>query len=272
MIRVIGVWMICIATLTAHAQGKGTVLVCGHRGGFYNMLPENSFAAIRYTAENCKPNRVVIEVDVRRSKDGTLYILHDETVDRTTNGRGNIAALADNYIHALKLKTSSGMLTDESLPTFREVLIYAKSNNVILMLDVKDDIWNDVINLVNKYSMEERCIALTFNPAVTAKVYNLSKTIAISFLAKDIASWDAIQKLNIPGDNLVAYVSSATDSLLKEVIGQRKIITTGDASESVRNNSSLYSREFYRATVGGMSLDILITDFPVDVLRLLQQE
>lgn len=77
---------------------------------------------------------------MRRSKDGTLYILHDETVDRTTNGKGNITKLTDTYVNALKLKTSSGMLTNESVPAFREVLAYAENNGVVLMLDVKDDI------------------------------------------------------------------------------------------------------------------------------------
>jgi len=255
---------------SARAQNQNdTLLVCGHRGGFYNLLPENSLSAIRYTNVNCRLKPVVIEIDVRRSKDGTLYILHDETVDRTTNGKGNIITLTDTYIKALKLKTSTGILTNESVPAFREVLAYAKNNGVVLMLDVKDDIWRDVISVVNEYGMADKCIALTFNPDVTVKVYALSKTIHISVLAKDESSWGAVRKLNIPDDNLIAYVTSTTDASLVSAIYHRKIKIIADASESMRNNAMLYDRDFYHAVIDRTKLSILITDFPVDVSKLL---
>jgi glycerophosphoryl diester phosphodiesterase len=273
MIRVISIALLCIAAMPVFSQSEhDALLICGHRGGFYNLLPENSRTAIRYTVGNCALKPVVVEVDVRKSKDGTLYILHDETVDRTTNGNGNITTLTDAYINSLKLKTSSGMLTDESVPAFRDVLMYAKSNNVVLMLDVKDDIWKDVISLVNEYDIARKCIALTFNPAVTAKVHSLSNVIAISFLAKDVESWNVIQKINIPHDNLVAYVTSATDVSLINIIHQLKISIIADASESMRNKAMLYSVEFYRSMIQKMKLNILITDFPVEVSKLLQQK
>ncbi len=270
MLRIIIVLLIYMVVMPVNAQNqKDTLQICGHRGGFYNRLPENSLLAIRYTADNGLLKPVVVEVDVRKSKDGTLYILHDETVDRTTNGKGSISTLTDAYINTLKLRTSSGILTNESVPAFRDVLVYAQRNNVVLMLDVKDDIWEDVISLVDEYSMAEKCIALTFNPVVTAKVYRLSNGIAISFLAKDEASWNVIQKLNIPYDKLIAYVTSTTDLSLINAIHQRKIRIIADASESMRNNASLYSRDFYRSMIDKMKLDILITDFPVDVSKLL---
>lgn len=271
MLKMIVALLMYIAVMPVSAQIKNdTLLVCGHRGGFYNMLPENSLSAIRYTSDNCLRKPVVVEVDVRKSKNGTLYILHDETVDRTTNGKGNIATLTDTYINTLKLKTSSGILTNESVPAFREVLTYAKNNDVVLMLDVKDDIWKDVISLVNEYDMAKKCIALTFNPMVTAKVYSFSRVIAISFIAKDETSWNVIQKLNIPNDNLVAYITSSTDISLISAIHERKISMIADASESFRNNASLYTSDFYRAMIDKMNLDILITDFPVDVSWLLK--
>lgn len=271
MRKIIAALLICIAVMSANAQHKNeTLMICGHRGGFFNMLPENSLSAIRYTAENCLLKPVVMEVDVRKSKDGTLYILHDETVDRTTNGKGNINTLTDGYIKSLRLKTASGMITNESLPALRDILMYVKNNNVVLMLDIKDNIWQDVISLVNEYGVAEKCIVLTFSPAITARVYSLSVNIAISFLANDDASWFAIQKLNIPYSNLVAYVTSTTTSSLIETIHQHKIRIITDASESMRNKAALYSRDFYQSMVDRMNLNILITDFPVDVSKLMK--
>lgn len=263
----------CIVSLQGNAQGKkDELLICGHRGGFYNLLPENSLTAIQYTVNNCRLQPAVVEVDVRKSKDGTLYILHDETVGRTTNGNGKITELTDDCLDTLKLKTLSGLLTDESLPAFSEVLAYAKNNNVLLMLDVKDDIWKDVLDLVNKYSLAEKCIALTFNPSVTEKVYSLSRIITISFLAKDIAACNAIGKLNIPDRNLMAYVTATTDLSLLATLEQRKIRIIADASETMRNNARLYDGVFYKTMVEKMNLAILITDFPVEVSQQLYQD
>lgn len=258
----------CMAQLHGYAQSKkDPLLICGHRGGFYNLLPENSLTAMRYTVNNCMLEPAVVEVDVRKSKDGTLYILHDETVDRTTNGNRKIAELTDDYLNALKLKTSSGSLTDESLPRFSEVLVYAKNNNVVLMLDVKDDIWRNVIDLVNKYSLAEKCIALTFNPGITEKVYSLSHTISISFLAKNAAAWNTIEKLNIPDSQLMAYVTAITDLPLIATLKHRKIKIIADASETMRNNGLLYNSDSYKTMVEKMNLDMLITDFPVEVSK-----
>jgi hypothetical protein len=116
----------------------------------------------------------------------------------------------------------------------------------------------------------EKCIALTFNSVVTAKVYSLSHLIKISFLAKDESSWRTIQQINIPRDNLVAYVTLTTDVAMLNDMHLRKIKVVADASESMRNNASLYSDDFYRSMVDKMKLNILITDFSVDVSRLLK--
>ena len=264
--------VLCMASLQSNAQSKnGGLLICGHRGGFYNLLPENSLTAMRYTVSNCRLQPAVVEVDVRKSKNGTLYILHDETVDRTTNGTGKITELADDYLNTLKLKTSSGLLTDESIPEFSKVLAYAKNNEVLLMLDVKDDIWKDVIDLVNKYSLAEKCIALTFNPAVTEKVYSLSRMISISFFLKDIPAWNVVSKMNIPDRKLITYVTATTDLSLIATLKQRKIRIIADASETMRNNANIYSGGFYKTMIEKMNLDVLITDFPVEVSQQLYQ-
>jgi hypothetical protein len=78
-----------------------------------------------------------------------------------------------------------------------------------------------------------------------------------------------VRKLNIPDDNLIAYVTSTTDASLVSAIYHRKIKIIADASESMRNNAMLYDRDFYHAVIDRMKLSILITDFPVDVSKLL---
>jgi glycerophosphoryl diester phosphodiesterase len=271
------VLVLCVLNYLAMAQqhdflskGRDTVLICGHRGGFYSQLPENSLTAIKYTVSHCKIKPVIVEVDIRKSKEGTLYIMHDETVDRTTNGVGKISDLSDAYLNALYLRTSSGELTNEPIPTFEKVLAYAKSNDVVLMLDIKDDVWKETIELATRYDLIKKCIVLTFDPAITSKVYSLSHAVAISFLAKDEASWRSVQKSGISNHSLIAYITISTKEALIKEFHQLKIAMMTDASESTRNNAAIYPVEFYQEMIAKKQIDILITDFPVDVSQKLK--
>jgi glycerophosphoryl diester phosphodiesterase len=196
--------------------------------------------------------------------------MHDETVDRTTNGVGKISDLSDAYLNALYLRTSSGELTNEPIPTFEKVLAYAKSNDVVLMLDIKDDVWKETIELATRYDLIKKCIVLTFDPAITSKVYSLSHAVAISFLAKDEASWRSVQKSGISNHSLIAYITISTKEALIKEFHQLKIAMMTDASESTRNNAAIYPVEFYQEMIAKKQIDILITDFPVDVSQKLK--
>jgi glycerophosphoryl diester phosphodiesterase len=76
-----------------------------------------------------KSDTITVELDLRKSKNGTIYILHDETVDRTTNGKWKIDQLEDSYINSLFLKKENGQITRERIPTFDDVLMFIKIKN-----------------------------------------------------------------------------------------------------------------------------------------------
>ncbi|SUJ08894.1 cytoplasmic glycerophosphodiester phosphodiesterase [Sphingomonas paucimobilis] len=86
----------------------------------------------------------VMETDVRRSRDGHLVIMHDERVDRTTDGTGKIADLTLAQLKALRLRQDEGgptaAITDERVQTLDELLALAK-DRIVLNLDVKDAIY-----------------------------------------------------------------------------------------------------------------------------------
>jgi len=75
---------------------KQAVIVC-HRGASL-VAPENTFASLEEAVEL---GAEVVELDIRPSKDGILYVMHDATVDRTTNGKGRISDLVSSDIDAL---------------------------------------------------------------------------------------------------------------------------------------------------------------------------
>ena len=89
-----------------------SILRIGHRGAA-GHAPENTLAAIQ---KGIALGVDFVEVDVRRTADGVLVILHDETVNRTTNGKGRVDRLSLREIK--RLNAGNG----ESIPTLEEVL------------------------------------------------------------------------------------------------------------------------------------------------------
>ncbi len=99
----------------------------GHRGAA-GHAPENTLASIR-TAIGFGVD--LVEVDLQRSRDGRVVIIHDQTVDRTTNGKGKVAARSLAELQALDAGKG------ERIPTLEELLELAEGR-VGLMLEVKE--------------------------------------------------------------------------------------------------------------------------------------
>lgn len=107
-----------------HDSASSHVFVAAHRGGRErereHRAPENSLAnvdkAVRLGFD-------VFETDVRLSADGRLVVMHDATVDRTTDGSGRVEALSLADLRTLRLTYPDGTVSDEGVPTFEELVV-----------------------------------------------------------------------------------------------------------------------------------------------------
>ena len=113
------------------------VFVAAHRGGWErdweNRAPENSLANID---KAFRMGFDVFETDISLSGDGYFVIMHDETVDRTTNGTGRVMDLSLSQLKELNLRYTNGNLSDESVPTFEEFLKRGKGK-VLFKIDFR---------------------------------------------------------------------------------------------------------------------------------------
>lgn len=108
----------CALSIVADPPGTATY-ACAHRGD-KACAPENTLAAIRLAVEKGAPQ---IEFDVQTTRDGRLVIMHDGTVDRTTDGTGKVSELTFEEIRALDAGSWFGSeFKGEQVPTLREVL------------------------------------------------------------------------------------------------------------------------------------------------------
>ncbi|MET4139531.1 glycerophosphodiester phosphodiesterase family protein [Pedobacter sp. UYP1] len=110
---------------------KNGFIVIAHRGS-HLVKPENSIAAIE---EAIELGADYVEIDLRTTRDGHLVLIHNETVDHTTSGKGRIQDLSLDEVAKLTLNAKDGHLY--SIPSFREALKVCK-NRINIYLDFKE--------------------------------------------------------------------------------------------------------------------------------------
>ena len=124
---------------------QSSVIVVAHRGDWRNY-PENSLAAIDNAI---KMGVDIVELDVQRTQDGVLILMHDPSLDRTTTGKGNVSEVTMDSIAKLKLKNGCAIRTIHKVPTLEEALIHAKGK-IMINLDKADRFFDEVYALLEK--------------------------------------------------------------------------------------------------------------------------
>ena len=147
------------------------VFIVAHRG-CHNPSPRLALPAVpensRPALEHCVLLGVdMMELDVRRSRDGALVVIHDATVDRTTNGRGKVSELTLEQLKSLRLKQNYGgemwpEAGNEKIATLAEMLDLAR-DRIMLNLDIKeDDIYAQTIAEANAHGMARHVLVKSF--------------------------------------------------------------------------------------------------------------
>jgi glycerophosphoryl diester phosphodiesterase len=244
---------------------EAQVKIAGHRGGYYHSYAESSLPLFEFIAAQFGSDTIMIEIDLRESKYGTLFLRHDEMVNRTTTGEGKIGDLTDEYLNSLYLKKTSGEITSQRIPTFEDVLYFIKDRNINLMLDIKEPIHAEVLEQVKRHNLENRMLVLTFRMELTQQVSTRSQKILLSTLIETNADWEAASQL--PIRNRVAYINTKTPTSLISKMRKHGVKIMADISEDTRHNSKPLPEESYRKQVRDMQLDILISDFPIEARK-----
>lgn len=257
--------------LPLYACSQSSVKIAGHRGGYYFRYPESSISLFEFIANRFKQDTVIIEIDLRKSKDGTLYLMHDETVDRTTTGTGKINELTNDYLNSLRLKTKSGKSTSQTIPTFEEILNLIKNRNLNLMLDIKEPIHLEVLEQVKNHQLDNRVLVLTFRSEHTQLVAEQNPAIFLSALIESDSDLNFFKQLPVRPGKRIAYINAKTPASLITQMRDEKIMIMADVSEDLRNAGKPLSGEGYRRKVQEQKLDLLICDFPIEARRALNR-
>ncbi|WP_436799580.1 glycerophosphodiester phosphodiesterase family protein [Rhizobium oryzicola] len=118
------------------SRANPTILTIAHRG-LWKTTAENSLASIRAAVE---AGVDMVEIDTQSTSDGKLVVIHDETLDRTTTGKGTVSDLPFDIIRQARLLSGAGgedaTVTGETVPTLEEILEEARGR-VAINIDTK---------------------------------------------------------------------------------------------------------------------------------------
>lgn len=132
-------------------EAKNKLLVIAHRGN-HVKVPENTLASFK---EAIKAGADYVEVDLRTSKDGRLVVMHDATVDRTTNGKGKVSDLTFEEIK--KLEVFNQNKKNHRVPEFGEVLKLCKGK-INIYLDFKEADVAETLKQIKEAGMEKQVV------------------------------------------------------------------------------------------------------------------
>ncbi|MDS9469386.1 glycerophosphodiester phosphodiesterase family protein [Paracoccus sp. MBLB3053] len=154
------------------------VKIMAHRGA-RNLWAENSALGFRETARR---GFEAVEFDLHLSDAGELLVIHDATLERTTDGAGPVRALRPDERKALRLRDEDGALIDEGVPSFDEVLDILEPHPVALYVELKADIegqpYPGMVGLVaetlRRRGLESRSVLHSFDISVVHEIRDVA--------------------------------------------------------------------------------------------------
>ena len=177
------------------------VWISAHRGAPPHGLPENSLEAFE-NALNHGP--ALIETDVRRTADGALVLLHDETLDRTTTGTGRLDATTFAQLRRVRLVADS-VVTPYRVPTLAEALAWAEGR-AVLLLDVKRDVpAAELVAAIRQAGAADRVAVITYSLEDHARLAALAPELVVSATVETEEDLDALVASGLDLDRVIAW-------------------------------------------------------------------
>ncbi len=257
------------------SYGKDRVpMVSAHRGGARKGFPENCIATFENTLRS---THALLEVDPRYTKDGTIVLMHDATLERTTTGQGNVADYTLAQLKELRLKDPEGAVTEYRIPTLDEALEWAKGKTA-LVLDQKTVPMEVRVKKIREHQAQAYALVIAYSFDDAKRCYELDAEIMQEVMLPDRAAVDRFARTGVAWSNVVAFVTHTQPKepdvfqLLHErgvlcIVGVSRTLDRDFAAEKIADRRLLTERyqDLIRAGV-----DILEADLGIEAGQALQ--
>jgi glycerophosphoryl diester phosphodiesterase len=258
----------CLLAAGKHAVTAESpeLLIVAHRG-LLRHAPEDTLANFRA----CLELRLGFEFDVQRTKDGALVCIHDNTVDRTTNGSGEVAKMMLAEIRRLDAGSWFGpKFAGEKVPTVEEVFALLgqhREHDVLVAVDLKaENVEQDVVRLAEKYDVLDRLLFIgrtISEPPVRAALRKASPKAQTAALANNAGEFAEALAAEDAGWVYVRFLPSECQMAAVHRSKKRAFIAGVMVSGDLPDN-------WRRALDVG--IDAILTDFPLKLRTLVREE
>lgn len=199
---------------------KGGVIVSAHRGGPVPGYPENALE----TLQNGLASGVkAFEIDIAESRDGVLFLHHDDRFGRTVRGDGYVSDTDWADVAKLRLKDDDGEVTGFHPPKLSDVLLWARQNGAILKLDKKETTaFRNIVAAVRAAEAEHNVILITYSDEDAGAVAKLAPELMMMASARGGRDIGKLEALGVDRSRVVAWTGTrepdppAFERLLKE--------------------------------------------------------
>lgn len=238
-------------------------LIFAHRG-YSAANPENTMKSF-FEAEKAQADG--IELDVQLSKDGEVVVIHDEKVNRTTNGTGFVKDLTYKELRKLDAGyQKKTFLKKEPIPSLQEVLEWMTTNNMACNIELKNGIVpykgmeEKVISLIRKYELSDRIVISSFNHYSITYSYRMAPEIETAPLYGEGLFMPWVYAQSIKAKGIHPHYIAAPNEIITESM------KNGIAVRPYTVNKEEEMRRLFN-----IGCTALITDDPVKALRIKKQ-
>ncbi|WP_106134497.1 glycerophosphodiester phosphodiesterase family protein [Mongoliibacter ruber] len=236
-------------------------MVSAHRGGPYPRFPENCIETFENTLLHTPS---ILEFDVALTKDSVMVLMHDNTLDRTSNGTGKVIDHTFEEIRALRLKDNDGNLTDFLIPTLEEVLEWGKGKTVFTV-DVKREVpFELVVEAIKKYNAEPYAAVITYSVGAAIKVHRLHPELMLSVTIRNEEELERFENSGIPVDRWIAFTGlSERPAEFNQMLHEKGVFTILGTMGNLDRSAIARGDQVYTELINN-GADILATDRPIE--------
>lgn len=193
------------------------MLIIGHRGAS-GHAPENTLAAFKKAVAL---GAGFIETDLQLSRDARFVAIHDESVDRTTNGQGRVHDQTLAVLRRLDAGSWFGSeFSGERIPTLEEILEFCKKHDVVFYLELKPSgSWGGehaLIGALRESGEIARVIVISFDPAILASLRKIEPNLMTGVLFDGQLADPLQAAVNVGARQLVVRGDLVTPMLIAE--------------------------------------------------------